>query len=463
MDEAPAPSGIARPEVRVARSADGGWVYTAAEPAAAPARSVGALLAHWAATVPDRVLISDRAQDSDPWTTFSWRQAEQAALAIGQGLLARGLGPDRPLALLSGLGLDHVLLTLAAYVGGVPVVPVSEAYTTRSDDLANLRHVIERTSPGLVYARDPDGFGRGLELAARLGAETGVEADLAELATAPGAEVYEAAAALGPDDVAKVLFTSGSTDRPEGVLITHGMLCSQAGTLAQVWPFFRERPPVLVDWLPWYDGFGANHNFGLILGAGGTLYIDRGRPMPGAFETTIANIREVFPTVYFNVPAGFAQLIPRLEEDPELREAFFARLELICNAGAGLNRSLLSRMLALVDEHAPHVRVVRSWGATETSPVTMSAHSSTTGPGNLPLPVPGVAVKLAPVGEELELRVKGPNVTPGYLGDPERTAAAFDAEGYFRTRDAARLVDPDDPTAGFCFGGRIVDGPNLTG
>jgi feruloyl-CoA synthase len=250
---------------------------------------------------------------------------------------------------------------------------------------------------------------------------------------------------------------------PKGVLNTHGMLCANQQSLAQIWPFTEATPPVLVDWLPWNHTFGGNHDFNLILKRGGTLYIDAGRPAPPLIPTTVRNLKEIAPTIYFNVPAGFGALLPYLERDAELRARFFERLELIFYAGAALPQDLWERLEAVaIRERGEPVRMTSSWGLTETSPLATSAHFPIDRAGVIGVPVPGVEIKLTPFEDKLEMRVKGPNVTPGYLGEPELTAKAFDEDGWYRTGDAGRLADPDDSNAGLVFDGRVVEDFKLT-
>ena len=263
--------------------------------------------------------------------------------------------------------------------------------------------------------------------------------------------------------MAKVLFTSGSTGLPKGVTTTHRMLCANQQQLAQVWPFVREEPPVLVDWMPWNHTFGGSHDFDLVLSAGGTMYVDEGKPVPGLIEKTVANLRDISSTIYLNVPRGYAALLPFLETDDELAAKFFARLRLIFYAGAALPPELWDRLdrLARRVTGGP-VPMTTAWGSTETSPLATSAHFPLDGPGNIGVPVPGTAIKLVPDGTKLEVRVKGPNVFPGYWHDAELTAKAFDDEGFYRIGDAGRFVDPDNPTAGVLFDGRVAEDFKLT-
>jgi feruloyl-CoA synthase len=342
---------------------------------------------------------------------------------------------------------------------------VSAAYSLQSTDFSTLAHVLRRARPGLVYVGEVEPHARALA-AVDLGAATVVAsapderatplADL--LATVPGNEIEVAAEAVGPDTVAKILFTSGSTGPPKGVLTTHRMLCCNQQMTRQVWPFTTEEPVVLVDWLPWSHTFGGSHDVGLVLWSGGTLYLDAGRPTPGLIETTLANLAEVSPNAFFSVPAGFAALLPHLEADAGLAERFFANLRLILYAGAALPQASWDRLAALarrtVDRPIPFTA---SWGSTETAPMATTAHFPLDGPGCIGVPVPGVTVKLVPTERTHELRVKGPNVTPGYLGEPEVTAAAFDDEGFYRMGDAGRFVDPEHPERGIVFDGRVAE------
>ena len=430
--------------------------------------SLGVLLRRWAEEAPERVFLAERPGDGD-WVELTWGEANRKASAIAQALLDRDLGPDRPLMILSGNSIDHALLTLGGFLAGVPVVPVSPAYSLMSQDYGKVKHIAALIKPGLVYAADAGPFGGVLSAVDFGGAEivlskgTGATPFRALLETAATGAVDDALAGVGPDSLAKVLFTSGSTAMPKGVLNTHGMLVANQQSLAQIWPFMAETPPVLVDWLPWNHTFGGNHNFNLILKRGGTLYIDAGRPAPPLMPITVRNLTEVAPTVYFNVPAGYGALLPFLERDEQLRARFFERLDLIFYAAAALPQDLWTRLEAVARRRRGEATMMTSsWGLTETSPLATAAHFPIDRAGVIGVPVPGVEIKLTPVEGKLEMRVKGPNVTRGYFGQPELTAKAFDEDGWYRTGDAGRLEDDDDPNKGLVFDGRVVEDFKLT-
>jgi feruloyl-CoA synthase len=417
----------------------------------------------WADAEPDYPLIAERGRDG-AWRTVTYGDAVAAADAIGQALIERGLGPARPLLILSGNGVNHLLMTLGALTAGVPVAPVSVAYSLQSKDHARIRAITELIAPGAAYADDAAAFGPALDAAgvpaiigggSRAGAGTVGELRAAE----PGPAVRGAFATLTPDVTAKILFTSGSTGAPKGVLNTHRMLSANQQMMRQAWPFLARERPVIVDWLPWSHTFGGNHNVNMMLANGGTIYVDGGRPAPGLFAQTIANLADVPPTVYFNVPAGYAQLVPALEGDPEFAARFFSRLRLLFNAAAALPAGLRARLEALAARHAPgrDIPVTGSWGATETAPAVTSANFPFTDARCIGAPLPGALVKLVPVEDAYEIRVQGPNVTPGYYARPDLTAAAFDADGFYRTGDAVGFAVPGDPDAGLVFRGRIAE------
>jgi feruloyl-CoA synthase len=455
---------FAPPEAIMERRADGAILLRSAEPLGEYAPSMAHLFRTGALAHPDRILAAER--EGDGWRTLTWGAARTRADALAQALLDHGLGADRPLMVLSGNSLAHLELTLGAYTAGVPVLPISPAYSLLSADHERLRAIAALCTPGLVFADDAARFGPALDA---LGDGPAIEVvahgerdgalGLDELAgTLPGDGAERAFARLGPDSVVKILFTSGSTGAPKGVVNTHRMICSNQQALGQVWPFMRQEPPVLADWLPWSHTFGANHNLHQAIAFGGTLYIDDGKPAPHLFERTVEALRAVRPTVYYNVPAGYALLTPRLEADRDLAEAFFSRLRFMFYAAAALPEALWDRLRAVAGGVADHdVPLTASWGTTETAPAATTAHFAGARCGCIGVPLPGVTLKLVPDGAKREIRVKGPNVTPEYHRDPEATVAAFDDEGFYRTGDAVRLVDEDDPNEGLMFDGRLAE------
>ncbi len=433
------------------RRSDGTLLLRSPQRLAPYARAVGEWLVHWAAAAPERTFLAERAGEA--WRKLSYREALDAARRIGQALLERGLGTDRPVAILSDNGIDHALLALGAMHVGVPVAPVSPAYSLTSKDFAKLRHIYELVRPGLVYAADPAKYGPAL---GALGARATPLAELLE--HAPTRRVDDAFAVLGPETVAKILFTSGSTGVPKGVINTQRMLCANQQMLAQAWPFVEDRPPLVIDWLPWNHTFGGNHNFNMVLRNGGTLYIDGGKPVPGLVETTARNLKEVAGTMYFNVPRGYDLLLPYLERDAALRANFFRNLDMLFYAAAALPQNLWQRIEQLaLEEKDGRLAMLSAWGSTETSPLATSVHFHMDRAGVIGLPVAGCELKLVPSAGKLEVRVRGANVTPGYYRSEDLTRAAFDEEGYYRIGDAVRLADPTDPAKGIEFDGRIAE------
>lgn len=447
---------LAPATVLIERHRDGSFLLRSPQTPPSPGRAVGDWLVRWAVERPYETFLAERRADA--WVRLSYGDALQRVRRIAQGLIDRGLGPDRPVMVLSGNGIDHALLALAAMHVGVPVVPVSVAYSLLSRDHAKLRAIVDIVQPGLVFAADTQAFGQAL---AAIGM-TSAPIDVLESA-APTTAVDERFAAIGPDTVAKILFTSGSTGAPKGVINTHRMLTVNQQQSLAIWRFPAWRPPVLLDWLPWNHTFGGNYNFHLVLANGGTLYIDGGKPLPGAFDTTLANLREVSPTMYFNVPRGFELLVPALEQDRALRQHFFSRCSFICYAGAALPQHLWDRLLALArQEGRDDLVIVSSWGSTETAPLCAAMHFHAAQAGIVGLPVPGVELKLIPNFGKLEARVRGPNVTPGYWRQPDVTAAAFDDDGFYRIGDALKFVDAVHPEAGLRFDGRVAEDFKLT-
>jgi feruloyl-CoA synthase len=417
----------------------------------------------WAQRDPDYTLIAER-DDAGAWRTCSYGAAVAAADSIASALLDRGLSSTRPLLVLSGNSINHLLMTLAAMTVGIPVVPVSVAYSLQSRDHARIRSIADLVRPGAVFAENSDQFSAALDAVGRvpavvaIGSRAGADRLSELMSTSPDPAVQDAFEGVGPDHVAKILFTSGSTGLPKGVINTHRMLSANQQMMRQAWPFLVAGRPVIVDWLPWSHTFGGNHNLNMILTSGGTIHIDAGRPVPGLFAKTIANLADVPPTIYFNVPAGYSQLIPALEADEGFARRFFSRLSLIFNAAAALPASLRDRLAAIAASAADHpVPVTGSWGATETGPAVTTAHFDYSDARCIGAPLPGAEVKLVPAEDSYEIRVKGPMVTPGYFAQDQLTAAAFDEDGFYRSGDAVTPADTADANAGLLFRGRIAE------
>ncbi len=442
---------FASAEVDLEKRSDGSIILRSPQKLKPHARAIGEWLVHWAGKTPERTLVAERAQQG--WRTVTYARALDAARRIGQALLDLGLDASMPVAILSDNSVDHALLTLGALHVGVPVAPVSPAYSLMSKDHAKLKAIFELVRPGLVWTADATKFAPAL---AAVGA-TATPLD-ALLQASPTARVDDAFAKVGPATLAKILFTSGSTGMPKGVINTHGMLCANQQMLAQGWPFVEDRPPIVVDWLPWNHTFGGNHNFNLVLRNGGTLYVDGGKPAPGLAEITAQNLKEVAPTMYFNVPRGYDLLLSFLERDAELRRNFFKDLDVLFYAAAALPQNLWERIENLaIQEKGGRLAMLSAWGSTETSPLATQVHFHIERAGVIGLPVAGCELKLVPSAGKLEVRVKGPNVTPGYYKRDDLTKAAFDEEGYYRIGDAVKFADPDAPAKGIVFDGRVAE------
>ena len=430
-------------------------------------RCVSDLLVRWAAEAPARTFLAER-DASGAWRKVTYAETLAAARVLGQELLDHGLGPGRPLLILSANAIDQALLSLACMHVGVPVAPVSPAYSLVSKDFAKLRTLAQILEPAAIYAAPAPKYDEAIAALDLDVPRITVPPDITSASASASLPAVDAALArIGPDTIAKVLFTSGSTGSPKGVVNTQRMLCSNQQAIASTWLFLAERPPVVVDWLPWSHTFGANHNFFMVLWHGGTLYIDEGKPAPGAFDATLKNLREVSPTVYFNVPSGFDMLVARLEEDPELAQAFFRDLDLLFYAAAALSQPTWARLEEVSRRtRGSKVTMVSAWGSTETSPLVTQVHFPIDRAGVIGLPVPGCELAFVPAGgggDKLEMRVKGPNVSPGYWragGSIEPSAR--DEDGFYPMGDAGRLADDAAPERGVVFDGRTAENFKLS-
>jgi feruloyl-CoA synthase len=453
-------------DIRVETRGDGSILVRCPQPLGPYPARLTERLEHWAAAAPHRVFIAQRA--GYDWRCVTYAEALAAVRALGQALLDRRLSSERPIAILSGNDIEHALLGLAALHVGVPYAPISVAYSQLSADFGKLRYIIDLLTPGLVFAASGSRFAAAIRAVVPDDTEIAVTEDpidgrrvtaFADLAaTTPTEAVDVAAAAVGADTVGKILFTSGSTGQPKGVINTQRMLCSNQRMLHEFFAFAQDEPPVLVDWLPWNHTFGGNHNVGLVLYNGGSLYIDHGKPMPKGIEETVRNLREIAPTIYFNVPKGFEELIPYLRREPTLRRTFFSRLNMMFYAGASLSQHVWDALDSLaVQTTGQRVVMITGLGSTETGPFALATTEATAGAGHVGLPVPGVDLKLIPNAGKLEALIAGPSITPGYWRNEAMTRAVFDEEGFYRLGDALSFIDPAQPLKGFRFNGRIAE------
>lgn len=449
------------------KRADGSFVIRPEEPLEKYPRVLTERLIYWASEAPDRVLAAKRGRDGR-WRYLTYAEALRKVRNLAQALLDRGLSADHPVAILSENDLEHLLLMFAGQHVGVPTASIAPPYSLISKDFTKLRHVMKTLEPGLIFVSDGDHYRRALDAVVDPDTEV-VFADgpltdrnaisFDELAaTTATAGVDVAHAAVQPDDIAKFLFSSGSTGLPKAVINTHRMICSNQQMILQGFRFLEEEPPVLLDWMPWNHTAGGNHNTGLPLYNGGTLYIDDGRPTAAGIAETVKNLREIAPTLYFNMPRGYEELLAYFRRDAQLRQNFFSRVKFMFYAGAGLSQALWDAYRELMLETCgERILIATGLGATETAPMALQCTWDTEHAGSIGIPMPGVEAKLAPIGSKLEVRVKGPNVTPGYWKDPELTKRAFDEEGYYRFGDAARFVDPSDINQGLFFDGRLAE------
>ena len=454
-------------DVVLEKGADGVMHIRAAQPLGKYHRKLSDALEHWAKTAPERTFIAQRNSQGD-WRKLSYAQVLSDVRRIGAALLRRGLSPDKPIVVLSGNDIEHALLGLAATYAGIPYAPISPAYSLMSSDFGKLRMIIELLTPGLVFVNDGGPFARALHAAVPDETELVVARNppgdrkttlFSDLLDAPDdASVDAAHDAITPDTIVKFLFTSGSTGSPKAVINTHRMLCSNQAMLASGFAFVTDEPPVVVDWLPWSHTFGSNHNFNMVLTCGGSLYIDEGNPTPPGVPKTVRNLREIAPTIYFNVPKGYEALVAHFRADETLRRNFFSRLKVLFYAGAGLNQTTWDELTQLaVETTGERIIFLSSLGSTETSPLALACSWDFDRPGNIGVPTPGVELKLVPNEGKLEARLRGPHITPGYWRQHALTRDAFDEAGFYKIGDALKFVDPNDPGKGLLFDGRIAE------
>ncbi|WP_372604077.1 feruloyl-CoA synthase [Actibacterium sp.] len=447
--------------------ADGSIILRSKIPLGPVARNTGEWLHNWAEAAADRVALGERSGAG--WRELSYAEVLQSVRALAASLSARGLGEGTPIAIISQNSVNHGLIALAAQYIGAPVVPLAEQYSLIHDAHPRLVYAIETARPVMVYAEDAALYGPALALDCfkdmlkivtdATGATVPVTTFDELLKGDNGVDLDAIHAKVGPETLAKIMFTSGSTSNPKGVLTTHKMLCVNQTQIADCLGFLRTHPPRLLDWLPWNHVFGGSHNFNMMLANGGSFYIDNGKPTNMGIDLTIENVRNRMGTLSFNVPVGYARLVSAMKDDQALKEAFFKDLELTFYAGASLPLDIWQAL----EKYAMEVRgelplMVSSWGMTETAPAAIMVHEPVGRSGIIGVPMPGVELKLIPDDEaRCELRVKGPNIMEGYFEEPRKTAEAFDADGYLITGDAVKFVDPDDMNKGLSFDGRVSD------
>jgi len=460
---------FAKPAIVAERRADGSIIVKSTVALKENARCVGDWLEYWARETPERIFLGDRKTAEAPWTTVTYADALRQVRSAAAWILSQGLSAEHPLVILSDNSVDHALFALAAQHVGVPAAAISPAYSLMSRDFDKLKGMISLLQPGAIYVSGTKPFAAALAAIAplhqaKIVSSNADDADAISFrgiaATPETPAVENAFKAVTPDTIAKFLFTSGSTGAPKAVINTQRMLTSSQQAKAQTWTFLDEARDdlVILDWLPWSHTFGANHNFNLVMRNGGTLYVDGGKPAPGLFATSLANLRSVMPTVYFNVPRGFDMLIAALRSDDELCRKFFREVKFAFYAGAALPQNLWDALEELsIKTVGRALPMVSAWGATETSPLATDCHFQARRSGNIGVPISGTELKLVPSGDKLEVRVRGPNVTPGYWKAPELTAQAFDAEGFYLIGDAVVFADSDRPELGLFFDGRVAE------
>ena len=461
--------GVTRVEVRDGQS---GTHYLKAEQALQdfPDRMTDRLR-HWAEQEPERTMFARRVKQADgslgDWRHISYQEAWTTARNIAQGLIDRGLNAERPVAILSENSLEHAMLALGCMLAGVPFVPTSPPYSLISVDYDKLKHVLKTVTPALVFAQDERyakaitaTMGDDIEVVMANGSVPGrTTTSFAQLCAVPATDAVDRAiAATGPDTIVKFLFTSGSTKLPKAVINTNRMCCANQQQMTQSMPVLAEKPLVLVDWLPWNHTFGGNHNFGMVIFHGGTMYIDDGKPTPALMHETLRNLREIAPTVYFNVPTGFEAIANAMKTDDGLRNTLLSRVKMFFYAGAALAQPIWDSLYESQErEIGERIVMGTGLGMTESGPFGLFVTSPNVRAGDLGVPTPGLELKLVDTDGKTEVRYRGPNITPGYWRAPNETAEAFDEEGFFKTGDAVKWIDETDVHLGLKFDGRIAE------
>lgn len=456
------------PEIFSEQRPDGTWIIGRKDPLGKYPDRVTERLVHWAETAPDRVWMAERDASGSGWRKITYGEALKKVRAISAFLIDKKLSPERPLLILSHNSIEHALMALGAQHVGIPSSAVSTAYSLISEDCAKLKDIAGQLTPGMVFAQDGAAYQRAIDMvfgpdvAAVVVTEPidGRDCTVFEdvLQTVPGPEVDDAYGKVGPDTVAKFLFTSGTTGSPKAVITTHRMLCSNIEMVTDCYAFMREEPPVVVDWAPWSHVASGNKVFNLMIFNGGTFYIDHGKPSPAGMKETIRNLREVSPSWYFNVPAGYELLVNAMEKDDVLRESFFKNLKMMMYAAAAMGQHTWDRLNEMAVQTTGHrIFLGTGLGATETAPFALMCMEEQEIAGNVGIPSQGVTLKLVPHADKLEVRIKGPLVTPGYWRNEKLTKEAFDEEGFYKLGDALRFAEPGDPSKGFYFDGRITE------
>jgi len=444
---------------------DGSILLRSRVPLGPVVRNTGAWLHRWAQEAPDRVFLAERSGQG--WREVRYADALGQVRSLASSLLGRGLGPETPIVIMSGNSVDHGLLALAAQYVGVPLVPLAEQYSLVADAYPRLQYAVKTVRPKMIFADDGAAYGAALALPFLDGVEkvlarngSGGATTFSDLLRGDGsANVDGAYQAVGPDTLAKIIFTSGSTANPKGVLTTHRMLCVNQAQMAAAMPVIHARPPKILDWLPWNHVFGGSHNFNMMLANGGSLYIDEGKPTKAGFAASVRNIREHAGNLAFNVPIGFAQLVATMEKDNDLKRAYLGDTDLIFYAAASVTQEIWSALAKFAKEVRGEVPLMFSgWGMSETAPSATQTHQPVDRPGNIGVPLPEVTLMLIPDEDSrCELRLKGPNVLKGYYQEPQKSKEAFDEEGFLITNDAVKFVDFNNANAGLNFDGRISE------